>query len=151
MPLQTSWVEHLFAKLTVRYGAAFMRQYADLDAEHVKADWAEVLDGVSGKSLTYALTCLPSDRPVNALQFRDLCRRSPDAAAPALPAPLDRANSARVAAIVSRLRGPDDGRTPAQRVAANLRRIERENGGQLNPAQRDMLESCERMNRAVEA
>ena len=49
MALPSSWVDHLFARLTVRYGAAFLRQWPDTDLAVVKADWADVLDGVRGE------------------------------------------------------------------------------------------------------
>ena len=49
MALPSSCVDHLFARLTVRYGAAFLRQWPDTDLAVVKADWADVLDGVRGQ------------------------------------------------------------------------------------------------------
>jgi len=76
------------AKLTVRYGEAFMRQYADAEPAIVKADWAEVLDGFRGEDIGYALRYLPSERPPNAMQFRGICRRAPAATQAQLPAPV---------------------------------------------------------------
>lgn len=78
MHLHSTWVDHIFAKLTVRYGAAFMRQWPDADPIMLKADWAEVLGGFAKQpdALTYAIENLP-DTPVNALQFRALARRGP--------------------------------------------------------------------------
>ena len=58
MPLPELWVDHLFAKLSVRWGAAFMRQWPDTDPALVKADWSEVLDGCGGDSIAYALRYL---------------------------------------------------------------------------------------------
>lgn len=141
MPLPASWVEHLFAKLTVRYGAAFMRQYADIDPAAVKADWADVLAGFDGASLSYALRYLPSAAP-NALQFRDLCRRSPVADAPRLAGPEAVADPQRVRAIMARLKDQPE-LTPAQRCAAYLRQLSKANGG-LTGAQRMQLEAMER-------
>jgi len=100
MPLPARWVDHLFAKLTVRYGSAFMRQWPGADIEFVKSDWADVLDGTSAESIAYALQYLPSERPPNAMQFRDLCRRAP-AGKPALPPPSVRADDSVVAAAVA--------------------------------------------------
>lgn len=90
MSLPSAWIDSLFARLSVRYGSAFMRQYADLDAEAVKADWAEVLGGFHDKpeAIRYGLENLPSDKPVSALTFRDLCRRSPEKEIKALERPL---------------------------------------------------------------
>lgn len=85
--LHASWVDRIFAKLTVRYGQAFMRQYSDLDPALVKADWAEVLAGFDGQpdALKYAIENLP-DAPPNATQFRAIARRAPSTVL-ALPAP----------------------------------------------------------------
>ena len=77
MPIPDSWVKNLFAKLTVTYGQAFMRQYDGLDIEAVRANWALELDGTSAGSIGYALANLPADRPPTVLQFRDACRRAP--------------------------------------------------------------------------
>ena len=142
MPLPDSWVEHLFGRLAVRYGAAFLRQWPDADIAIVKADWADVLDGVRGDSISYALRFLPADKPVNAMQFRDICRRAPEQSAPCIEGPAARPNPERVRAIIARISDAPDDRTPAERVAANLRAIEQKQGG-LNPDQRAMLQACE--------
>lgn len=133
MPLQTSWVDHLFAKLTVRYGAAFLRQWPDADPALVKADWAEVLDGVRGDSLSYALRFLPV-KPPNAIEFRELCRKAPTQQAAALPAPEPKADPARVRALMARLgqreRGP---MTDAERCARNIAAIAKARGYLTEP------------------
>jgi hypothetical protein len=79
MAMSSSWVDELLGRLAVRYGEAFTRQYtaAGVDAQAVRADWAEVLDGVSAESIRYALEYLPADKAPNALQFRALCRNAP--------------------------------------------------------------------------
>ena len=79
MAMSSSWVDELLGRLAVRYGEAFTRQYtaAGVDAKAVRADWADVLDGVSAESIRYALEYLPADKPPNALQFRALCRNAP--------------------------------------------------------------------------
>jgi hypothetical protein len=87
MPLPAAWVESLLAKLQVRYGEAFARQYADLDPAAVKADWAEVLEGFTYDAIAYGLRYLPSDKPPIASQFRDICRRAPAPERPRLEAP----------------------------------------------------------------
>lgn len=88
MLLSSVWVDAILAKLTVRYGEAFMRQYADAKPEIVKADWAEVLAGFRGEDIAYALKYLPSERPPNAMQFRDICRRAPEPNTPRLAGPV---------------------------------------------------------------
>jgi len=89
MPFPSVWVDRLFAKLRVRYGAAFERQYGDVDPALVKADWAEVLDGfekIDG-AIAYGLKYLPTDKPPTALQFRNICRACPAPEVPRLEAP----------------------------------------------------------------
>ncbi len=102
MALPASWIDALFARLTVRYGVAFTRQYEGLDIAAVKADWAEVLGGFDGPSIGYALKYLPADKPPTAMQFRDQCRRAPVTELPALDRP--RADPERVAALLAGLR-----------------------------------------------
>lgn len=84
MPLPSDWIDHIFAKLSVRYGASFAARYKDVKPELVKADWAEVLDGVSPRSLEYAFSNLPYEAP-DAMRFRDICRAAPIASTVALP------------------------------------------------------------------
>lgn len=102
MPIPSSWVDHVFAKLSIRYGAAFARQWPDADPALVKADWAEVLYGTGRDSLAYALRNLPA-QPLNAMQFRDLCRRAPLPVRAALPGPASRPDPARVQAMLAQL------------------------------------------------
>ena len=150
MALLESWVDHLFAKLAVRYGAAFLRQWPDADPALVKADWAEVLDGTAGDSIAYALQFLPA-APPNAIAFRDLCRKAPRKELPALPAPeADHEAAGRVLATIRKAIGAGRQLSPAQECVARLRQIELERG-RLNSAQRAMLASCERMLAASEA
>lgn len=144
MALPSSWVDHLFARLTVRYGASFLRQWPDTDLAVVKADWADVLDGVRGEAISYALRYLPTDRPVNAMQFREVCRRAPPPELPRIEAsPEPKADPKRVAELVAKVVAqPDDGMTPAERVAAGLR-ARMQAGERLSAAQLSMLRSCE--------
>mgnify|MGYP002144839642 CR=1 FL=1 len=95
MPLPSAWLDHLFGRLSVRYGAAFTRQWPDVEIAAVKADWGDVLDGTSGDAISYALRYLPAT-PCNAMQFRDLCRRAPVATQPALTDGSAKADPARV-------------------------------------------------------
>lgn len=141
MPLPASWVDHLFAKLGVRYGAAFMRQWPDTDPDLVKADWAEVLDGVRGESISYALRYLP-EKPPNAIQFRDICRRAPEPEVQRLAAPAPKADPERVKAIMARLGAPDDAHMPlAERCARKIPEIAESRGGALSMPQRQQLQA----------
>lgn len=144
MPLHASLVERLFEKLTVRYGTAFMRQYADLEPAAVKADWAEVLEGFDRAALSYALRYLPT-QPPNANAFREICRRAPEPERARIAGPTVRADPARVRQLIATVtEAKRDGLTSAERVAARLRQIEAANGGVLSEAQRHVLNACER-------
>lgn len=138
MPLPSSWVDALFAKLTVRWGAAFMRQWPDADPAHVKSDWAEALDGVSGDSIAYALRYLPT-APCNALAFRDVCRRAPAVALPALSYHGVRAHQAVVQAVVEGLAARQNAlQTPAQQCADAI--LATANGiGRMRPVQQQQI------------
>ena len=90
MALPDSWVDHLFAKLAVRFGDAWTRKWEGIQMAAVRADWAAVLDGLPGPALQHGLNNLPREFPPTAHQFRDLCIRRADddrATVPALPAP----------------------------------------------------------------
>lgn len=140
MALPASWVDHLFAKLAVRYGAAFMRQWPDTDPVLVKADWAEVLDGTKGESITYALANLP-DKPPHVLAFRDLCRRAPSPAA--LPAPVEPADPQRVKAALERMQSPVVKR--ASLAQECIDGIAKRVDSRISPAQKHMILHCLQM------
>ena len=134
MSLPDAWVESLFARLTIRYGAAFMRQYADLDANAVKADWADVLGGFVNNpaAIKYGLDHLPTDRPINAMQFRAVCNSMP--AERVLAITRDTPIASNVAEIVAKIK-PAEARDMKQ-WARDLQ--SREQGGEkLSQAQRD--------------
>ena len=144
MQPNASRIDRLFAKLSVRYGDAFLRQWSGAAPELVKADWAEVLDGVDDRAIAYALRYLPASPP-NAIAFREICRRAPEPEQARIAGPTVRADPARVRQLIAGLiEAKRDGVTPAERVAARLRQIEAANGGELSEAQRHMLNACER-------
>lgn len=149
--LPTRWVDELFGRLSLRYGAAFMAQYRDLDHAAVKADWADVLDGFERHpaAIKHALDALPADRPPNALQFREACRRAPTPAAPALPAPdIPKDVAEQVLQSVRRTRDAiraNDGMSPAEKCIRNIERIVAARGGRITGAQKAQLEACRRV------
>lgn len=147
MPLPASWVDPLLAKLTLRYGQAFMRQYADLDPGMVKADWAEVLDGFERHpaALRYAVDNLP-DTPPNAMQFRAIARRAPPPDVAALPAPQGEAPPPQIGQLARTMRGKrPDRRSPAQQCIDNVERIVANRGGKISDAQRHLVAHCLRV------
>lgn len=141
MSLPAAWVDHLFAKLATRYGAEFSGKYRDIDPALVKADWAEVLNGLSGDAIALGLRSLPNDKAPNAMQFRALCFISaPPAFAPALPAP--KADIGRVKQLVGRLsEKPTTRRTMAQECIENIHAASKR--APLTAGQRHVLACCE--------
>lgn len=144
MALPDQWVTKIFTRLTVRYGSAFMRQYpADMQPEILKADWAEVLDGVGGESISYALRFLP-EAPVNAMQFRAICQRAPKTERLALPEPpADREGIKRIAETISEAltRAAARKGSPAQKAISNILRIADERR-QMSASQRAFCRRC---------
>jgi len=101
--LPSDWVDRIFARMAVRYGAHWLRLWEGVDITAVKADWAETLSGFTADDIAYAIDHLPSERPPTVGQFRDLCRRSPRNELPALPAPREKPPSAIVEKLLKGL------------------------------------------------
>ena len=82
------WIDRIFTKLIAIYGRDFLSRWEGIDIGDVKEDWRHELNGFERfpKSIAYALDNLP-DKPPTVLEFRALCRRAPDDAAPRLEAP----------------------------------------------------------------
>jgi hypothetical protein len=143
MALSPALLDNLFAKLGVRYGAAFLRQWPDVDIAHIKADWAEVLDGFHRADVLYALQYL-AVLPPNALQFRDICRRAPRADVLALEDNATPADPARVAAVVAELRKPDARvESPNQVMLKRLLWLQANGSHRLTPYQREAIALCQ--------
>ena len=81
-------IDAIFAKLAVRYGATWLRQWDGLDMNLVKSDWGSELAGFAQnlEPLRYALRHLP-DRCPNVGEFRALANRCPPPELPRLAAP----------------------------------------------------------------
>lgn len=105
MSIRIEWVDKIFEKLALTYGRAFLNQWEGMNIDDVKADWAHELDGFDKwpEAIAFALRSLPSDRPVNVRQFRDLCRKAPPKPVPQLPQP--KADPERVKAELAKIRG----------------------------------------------
>lgn len=133
-PLPMPWVERLFAKFLVRYGAAWSRLWEGIPMEAVKADWAEELAGFQRRpeAIAYGLEYLPHDKPPTVQQFRALCNRKSEPAPKAIRGPL--ASPDVVAKVRSGLTPADnDPKAWARRLRARELACER-----LTPAQRAM-------------
>jgi hypothetical protein len=145
MSLPAELIEALFARLAVRYGDAFLRQYAGFDLKVVRADWAGVLDGFSNDAIAYALRYLPSERPPNAMQFRDICRRAPPVDRPRLPDARAVVDPRQVAQLVAAIPRPaEQGAGNEARVCIDRLRAIESRVGTLTLPQRAQLEACER-------
>lgn len=103
MSLPTAWVDRIFDKLTLVYGQAFLRRWADIDLNAVKSDWAHELSGFEAhpKAIAWALQNLPTDKPPTVLDFKFLARRAPPDELPRLEAP--KADPERIAAELAKL------------------------------------------------
>lgn len=113
MALSSRWVDRIFARLLVRYGSAWLRQWEGLEIEAVKTDWAEVMAGYDARpdDIAYALEHLPAEKPpATAVQFRALCNAAPPPVFKALPLPQRDPAKARAAvdAIKNVLAPPGD-------------------------------------------
>lgn len=142
MSFPSSWADALFAKLTVRYGAAFLSQWRDADVAIIKADWCDVLAGFEKhpEAIRYALENLP-EKPLNAVAFRLIARRSPAPEIKRLPEPP--ADPEKVAAAIAAAMAEQrsDRRTPAQIVIDGLIDIAKVRG-RLDRAQREFVVTC---------
>ena len=141
MSLPSAWVDALFAKLTLRYGAAFLAQWPDADPAALKTDWADVMAGFAEHphAIRYALENLP-EKPMNAVAFRLLARRAPAKEVPQLAAPP--ADPARVAKAIetARVEATRDTRSHAQMAIDGIIRRVESNGWSV--AQRSFARTC---------
>lgn len=105
MALSQRFVDRIFARLLVRYGAAWLRAYEGIEEKLVQADWAEQLAGFDDKpeAIKHALDSLPTDRPPTAGQFRALCNTAPLPVFKALPSP--KVDREKAVAALSSMRG----------------------------------------------
>lgn len=88
--LPDSWVDEIFARMTVAYGSDWIMKWEGVDAAAVKQQWAKDLGGFVNRkdAIIHALEHLPVDRAPNSMQFRVICMNAPyDDPMPALPAP----------------------------------------------------------------
>lgn len=105
-PLPESWVDQIFARLSVRYGRAFMARWDGVDIQLVKADWAKELAGFANwpEAIKWAFDHLDAEKPPTAAMFRDLAYRAPKPDRKQLPEPV--ADKARVTAEIAKLSTP---------------------------------------------
>ena len=102
MSLPLPWVERIFEKLTLVYGQAFLRRWADIDLNRVKSDWSHELSGFdrAPQAIAFALANLP-EAPPTVVQFKAIARQAPAPEVPLLPEA--KADPARLAAELAKL------------------------------------------------
>lgn len=133
--LPDAWVARIFDKLTVTYGAAWLRKWEGADVAAVRADWGHELRGFqqSPNAIKHALEHLPPADPPTVLQFRDLCLKAPQFNPPKLPPPpADPAIVAKALSCVKRVGERED------RAWARALREREQRGAKLTPAVRAM-------------
>lgn len=103
MSLPLQWVDRIFDKLTLAYGAAFLNRWRDVDINAVKSDWMHELSGFehAPHAIAFALANLP-ENPPTVMQFRSLARSAPQKDVPQLEAP--KADPQRVKAELAKLK-----------------------------------------------
>lgn len=91
MPLPTNWVDEIFARLTVRYGAAFLHRWTSvgIDLERARQDFANELSGFENwpEAIKFAFANLDPEKPPTAAMFRAIALKAPKPDRPALPEP----------------------------------------------------------------
>lgn len=103
--LSLELVERILSKLALTYGVRANDAYAGMDADMVRANWAQELDGVSVEGIRYACANLPEKYPPNVIEFRRLAQgRRTEAAQlrlpPPKPAAMSEAMQRRIAGLV---------------------------------------------------
>jgi hypothetical protein len=127
MPMQADWIDAIFVRLGLAYGARFVAQWEGMPSDAVKTTWGHTLDGIGSRGIAHALAHLNPDFPPNAMQFRALCLAAPGLAdtTKRLEGPaVTPASVARLAAAVAPLRKPIDPKAWAHALKA------REEGGE---------------------
>lgn len=105
MSISIKAVDHLFDRLTLTYGRAFMAQWdgiPDRQLADLKTMWADELGQFRDRleCIAWALENLPARAP-NVIEFRNICRLAPRP--PELQLPEPKADPSRVAAELAKL------------------------------------------------
>lgn len=148
MPFPSNWLDSLFARFAVRYGAAWMRQWDGVDIAAVKADWAEELSGyeTNPDAIKYAIQHLPVDYPPKVGEFLALCHAAPRPEVPWLT--VEKSDPKVVTAVLKGLKNITGSDPKAW--AHRLRRRELE-GDRLTKFQRDAWREALKTEREAEA
>jgi hypothetical protein len=140
MSLPEPWVNKIFDKLALTYGAAFLRTYDGLELADVKGNWGHELSVFQQNpaSIAYALDNLPPAKPPTVLQFRDLCRMAPAKEIPQVAGPAATPEQvARVVEAAKALVNRQPGFKPSLQWAIDLQERERRSPDGMTQFQRD--------------
>lgn len=129
MNLPITWVDQIFARLTVRYGDRFLNRWsnAGVDLDLVRQDWSRELAGFKNwpGAIAFAIANLDAEKPPTAAMFRTIALRAPKPDRVALPEPA--ADPERIAAELAKLAplqqatataGPKDDKAWAHKIIA---------------------------------
>jgi hypothetical protein len=117
MALPDYFLDRLFGRLVVRYGDSWLRKWDGIPMAAVRADWAEVLDGLSEAAIGYGLQYLPGEFPPTAPAFRALCNQRPARDTLALPSPPPSPEGvAKVRSLLAEIAPPADPRAWAKKL-----------------------------------
>lgn len=112
MALLESLVETIFARMAIRYGAAWIAKWKGVPKDAVKADWAHELGGLGTVAITHGLMHLPDEFPPSVGEFKRLCLGRSEPERPRLPAP--KPDPARLAALLRQVHDGWQRRKPLQ-------------------------------------
>ena len=75
MAEQTLWIERLFKRMGLHYGAAFTQKWLGVASIDMKEHWANELSGFTGEAIARALKSLDSHEfPPSVPEFKTLCK-----------------------------------------------------------------------------
>ncbi len=146
MKLPSDWVDRIFTVMTVRYGEQWLRKWEGVPIASVRDDWAVQLGWLwrRPEALNFALDHLPVDAPPNAVQFKAIAARCPDAPYKHLPAPpVDRELARRAAARLREVAESLRSAGTAGPIALRALRAREDAGEKLTPGQRGYLRAAE--------
>jgi hypothetical protein len=150
MPASRESIDMLFVRLAAAYTTQWLAKFDGMDMDKVKSVWADDLDGMTVRRVKYGLANLPSDFPPNSMQFRDLCRRCPDAPVVMLPAP--KPDIKRMAEAIAKMNEPSAEMmaiSPGRRWAWLRRDCELHRGGILPSGRKMTAEECDDWRKAL--
>lgn len=123
-PLESRWIEQLFARFALIWPRAWADQYGAVPADLLAAEWAGGLAGLSGAEIRHGIEHCRAERawPPSIAEFRKACRGGSTDEQRAMSARLDQSDAERLA-LPSRTWADRraDGQRQAREALARLR------------------------------